>query len=189
MNPHTQCQCPECNGTGAHKPNCWLCDGDRIIKIEKALSEGYSEEYLEDAYDGECMCPADECRGDSCELCEGDGVVDRQAVEDEVTRVLLCAQSGTLPPRLHRLPYGRIVMEDALLANFAGGVCEDRGWIRWYRSILGDEISLTPAGEIEAKARSWDYARRKDTTLCPIDDLGRLDDDGAPSRPQQEVRQ
>lgn len=178
-----KCTCPECNGTGASKPDCWLCAGERIVKIKKALAEGFTEDDLEEAYDGECYCPADECRGDSCELCEGEGKVAPQVVEDEITRVLLYGLTRSIPPRITRNHYGRPCESDDLLANFAGGVCRENGWINWYRSILGDEVSLTPAGEAEAQSRAWGWARRRDLTLGPIDDLGRLDDDGSPASP------
>lgn len=173
-----QCTCPACHGTGAYKPDCWLCEGEMIIKVEKALAEGYSEADIEDAHDGECRCPADECRGDSCELCEGSGTITVQQREDEITRVLMYGLTQTIPPRITRNHLGRIYETDDLLANFAGGVCQERGWIRWYRSILGDDLSLTPAGEIEARHREWNWLRRRDVMLGPIDDNGRWADDG-----------
>lgn len=175
-----KCTCPECEGTGAYKPDCWLCKGEMLIKIKKALAEGYSESDLEDAYDGECRCPADECRGDSCELCEGDGTITVQQRDDEITRVLMYGITKVIPPRITLTHYGRVHTSDELLANFAGRVCEERGWIRWFRSMLGDEVSLTPAGEAEALSRAWEWARRHDVTLGPVDDFGRFDDDGAP---------
>lgn len=182
------CTCPECEGTGAYKPDCWLCDGEMIIKIEKALAEGYSESDLEDAYDGLCRCPADECRGDSCDLCEGDGTVAVQQREDEITRVLMYGLTRTIPPRISRSHYGRIYESYDLLSNFAGAVCKERGWIRWFRSVLGDEVSLTPSGEAEARSREWGWLRRRDVTLGPVDDKGRLEDDGAPPYSQAPLR-
>lgn len=176
------CTCPECEGTGAYKPDCWLCEGQMIIKIETALAQGYSESDLEEAYDGYCSCPSYECRGDSCELCEGDGKITVQEREDEITRVLMYGLTKSIPPRITRNHYGRPCESDELLSSFAGGVCRERGWISWFCSILGDEVSLTPAGELEAQSRAWAWARRRDLTLGPVDDLGRLDDDGAPAR-------
>lgn len=174
------CTCPECNGTGAYKSDCWLCAGERIIKVEKALAEGFSEGDLEEVYDGECDCPADECWGDSCVLCEGYGRISERERDDEITRVLIYGLTQSLPPRLSRNAYGRVVEGDELLARFAGGECREKGWVRWYGSILGDELSLTPAGKAEADSRAWGWARRRDVTLGPVDDFGRLDDDGAP---------
>lgn len=180
MDDIQKCTCPECDGTGAYKPDCWLCAGDMSIKVEKAVAEGYSASYLEDAYDGECRCPADDCNGDSCDLCEGDGKVSPQRVEDEITRVLMYGVTRSIPMSISRNHFGRICESDDLLSNFAGRVCRERGWIDWYCSVLGDEVSLTKAGEAEAESRSWDWARRRDVTLGPIDDMGRLADDGAP---------
>ena len=175
-----ECTCPECNGTGAYKPDCWLCAGEMIIKVEKAVAEGWSESDLEDAYDGECRCPADDCNGDSCDICEGYGKTSPQRVEDEITRVLMYGLTRSIPPSISRNHFGRVYESDDLLSNFAGRLCRERGWINWYRSVMGDEVSLTKAGEAEAEDRAWDWARRRDVTLGPIDDLGRLADDGAP---------
>lgn len=176
----TRCSCPECNGTGAYDPDCWLCEGERIVKVEKALAEGYAESDLDDAYDGECCCPADDCRGDSCALCGGDGTITPEQREDEITRVLIYGLTKTIPPRITRNHYGRPCESDDLLALFAGRECRERRWIDWYCSILGDEVSLTPAGKAEAESRAWAWARRRDVTLGPVDDFGRLADDGAP---------
>lgn len=176
--------CPECDGTGAYDPDCWLCEGEMIIPIQKALDEGYSEKDLEDAYDGYCRCPADECRGDSCDLCEGDARVTQKTIDDEITRVLLCAKNGTLPARRYVLPNGRISHSDELLARFAGAECRERGWIHWFVSFMGDEISLTPAGEDEARKREIDWLRDCDVSLRYIDDVGRFEDDGGPARPE-----
>jgi hypothetical protein len=174
--------CPECNGTGAYEPDCWCCDGEMIIPIAKALENGFSEEDLEDAYDGHCRCPSDECQGDPCDLCGGDGRVAHQTIEDEITRTLLCAKHGHIPARRRRLHYDRVAFDDALLARFAGCECKDRGWITWYRSIFGDEISLTASGEAEAEKRAVGWARGADVSLCWIDDDGRFADDGGNAR-------
>lgn len=172
-------ECLECEGTGAHMPDCWLCSGERTIKIEKALAEGYTLEDLEAASpeDDYCRCPADECQGDSCELCEGDGTMEGWRLEHEVTRVLTMAKTGLMPPRLH-LYNRQIIRSDELLANFAGRIARDRGWIRWFCSILGDEISLTPDGEREYDARVYDWHRQQDVENCLIDIAGRWVDDG-----------
>ncbi|MBO6755727.1 MAG: hypothetical protein JJ902_05340 [Roseibium sp.] len=176
--------CPECDGTGAYKPDCWLCEGEMIIPVQKALDEGFAEDDLEDAYDGYCRCPSYECHGDSCDLCEGEGRVTQRTIDDEITRVLLCAMDGIVPARRYVLASGRISHSDELLARFAGVECRKRGWISWFVSIMGDEISLTPDGEVEARKRQIEWLREGDVSLRYIDDVGRFEDDGGPSRPE-----
>ncbi|WP_269581927.1 hypothetical protein [Roseibium sp. Sym1] len=175
--------CPECNGTKAYKPDCWLCQGEMVIPIKKTIEEGYSVNDLEDAYDGQCRCPAWDCNGDPCDLCDGYGKVEPHVIEQEITRVLLCAMNGTVPPRCSSSWFGRAYESDDLLAKFAGVECRERGWIWWFVSVFGDEISLTQAGEEEARKRQVEWLRTKDVSLRHIDDIGRFEDDGGPPSP------
>lgn len=172
-------KCEECNGTGAYKPDCWLCGGSREITIKAAIDERYSLEELE-LYDLHyCRCPADECHGDSCDLCEGSGKMEDWRLEHEVTRVLIMAKTDFMPDRLFRLHNGRKVWDaDALLSTFAAAICRDRGWINWFTSIFGDEIDLTEAGEQEFETRIHDWHKLHDSDNRSIDDFGRWADDG-----------
>lgn len=141
--------CMECDGTGAYKPDCWLCEGEMEVPISEALENGYALGDLETYPDEDvCRCPAYECRGDTCGICEGSGEMEDWRLEHEVTRVLIMAKTDVMPPRL-RLYNRRIIRSDDLLAVFAGRVAKERGWIWWFCSIFGDEISLTPDGERE----------------------------------------
>lgn len=178
-NPNT-INCPECDGTGAYAPSCWLCEGTRDVKIERAIAEGYDIDDLEVYDDGYCRCPAYECRGDSCDLCEGDGKVDPRVPEDEITRVLVFGLADFIPPRRYRLHNGRTVDHDELLARFAAAECRERGWLHWFVSVFGDELSLTPEGEAEAGRRYPDWVKGRDVHHAPIDALGRWADDGGP---------
>lgn len=171
-------KCLECNGTGAYKPDCYLCEGKMEVKVSVALDHGYSAGDLE-IYDGEdvCRCPAYECNGDLCVICEGSGEMDAWRTEHEVTRVLIAAKTGSPPPRLFRGCWGS-TWSDELLSTFAGDIAQERGWLRWFQSILGDEISLTPAGKAEYEARIFDWHKQHDVSNCPIDIGGRWADDG-----------
>lgn len=171
-------KCLECNGTGAYKPDCYLCEGSMEIPVKLALEEGWNLDELE-VYEGEdiCRCPSEDCHGDSCQICEGSGEMDGWRTEHEVTRVLITAKSGHIPLRLYRGYWGS-TWNDERLSSFAGELCHERNWITWFRSILGDEISLTPAGEAEYSARIFDWHRQHDVTKCQIDIGGRWADDG-----------
>lgn len=174
-----QVTCFECDGTGAYKSDCWLCEGAQMVTVKKAQAEGYHLDDLEDIEDdGYCRCPAYECNGDSCGLCEGSGKMEHWRAEHEVTRVLICAHSGHIPGRMHLLGNIRRIFNDELLSNFAGRICRDREWINWFTSVFGDEISLTPAGEAEYEARIFDWHKQKDVDNCALDIGGRWADDG-----------
>ncbi|MFC5358193.1 hypothetical protein [Azospirillum himalayense] len=89
--------CPTCNGTGADKPDCWLCKGDRRIKAHAAYRHGYKKADLEDLEnDGWCDCPA--CHGESCRTCEGNGTVHADYLWREAQRVLLSEDARNTGP-------------------------------------------------------------------------------------------
>lgn len=175
-----QTRCMDCDGTGASKPNCWLCGGRRFIKISKAIREGYQRHHLEGIEDGECYCPSDECRGDTCSFCEGMGTRDKDDIEIEVSRVLICALTGKLPSTPYKSDYGRVFWNESnYLSNAAGRICEDRGWIRITRMLVfGESIDLSEAGRLEAERRLPDWMAQFDVSLAPVDDYGRWGDDG-----------
>ena len=170
-------QCPECQGTGAYMPDCWLCKGSRDVLMSEALEEGYVEEDLDFIDDGYVVCPVYGCHGEICSLCHGDGEVLEYEIDHEITRVLVYGLEERLPPRITN-HYGRRYHTYDFLARFAGKYCRDKGWIYWFVSVFGDEISLTKEGMAEAKARRWGWYAGLDSTTCPYDDAGRWCDDG-----------
>lgn len=169
-------KCAECRGTGAEEPDCELCRGGMFVSIRKAIRHGWRREDLEDAGEGDCLCP--QCDGDLCDQCMGDGTVGLGVNEQQETRVLIFGLVGSIPPVRWRDPYGRAREHDALLVSSAGRAVRDKGWISWFTSIFGDEVRLTPAGKVEALTRLFDWTRLRDVTLGPVDDFGRWGDDG-----------
>lgn len=109
---------------------------------------------LED--DGIGDCPS--CQGEECQSCEGSGAVPENYMQRERERILLTAlNDGRIFPRIavdtfvpyrKRTPITRIhVDHEAYLSNAAGDVCRRAGEIHWFRTIFGDEISLTNLGK------------------------------------------
>lgn len=179
--------CFECNGTGADQPDCWLCRGKMFISVHKARREGYSADDIED-YKGSCRCPADECRGDSCEWCDGAATVDPGLFEREVTRVLICAGLGHIPETPVRFHGGWRRSSRLLLSPAAGRYCKKQGWIGWWRSMFGDDISLTDAGRHEFDRRHPAWVAQFDCDWRPYDEDGRFADDGGASSASSQNR-
>lgn len=172
--------CPDCYGSGAYCPDCWLCKGARFVKVRKALANGYSREDLENVENGECLCPTWDCRGDHCTFCEGTGEREPADIEREVTRVLICALTGRIPGSPYRTHYGRVLWNDGdLLSLAAGRFCEERRWVRiWRELVFGDDLILTGAGRVEAERRLPGWLAQYDVSLCHVDDDGRWGSDG-----------
>ena len=171
--------CPDCDGTGARNPNCWVCKGMRSPRWRRCVALGFPKTDLDEIEDdGYCRCPSMECHGDSCDLCMGDGQVSSDVPETEVTRVLIFGLTQVLPNRYRLSSYGRWLHDDGYLSTSAGAECQKRGWITRHNSIFGHEVYLTDAGRIEAERRIGGWHALHDCTLRHIDDDGRMADDG-----------
>jgi hypothetical protein len=171
--------CGDCEGSGAHRSDCWLCKGRRYIRAKLAYRHRYRKEDLDDIEDdGYCRCPA--CGGDTCVWCNGDGEVAADIEAQQETRVLVYGLTQRIPPLRVRQYWrgGRVALDDALLSTHAARACRDKGWINWFCSVFGDEIYLTPLGEAEAKRRYVGWLCSFDSTQAPLDIHGRFDDDG-----------
>lgn len=156
----TQIECPECDGTGADKPDCYCCKGRRTIHWRAAIRHGFKKrdmQNLED--DGIGDCPS--CEADQCQACEGSGAVPGNYMQRERERILLTALNDrrifpriivdTFVPYRKRTPVTRVYVDhDAFLSNAAGEVCRRAGEINWFRTIFGDEISLSNRGYLAA---------------------------------------
>lgn len=172
-------KCFECAGTGAACPDCWLCEGHMTVHWRRAVRQGWMKGDLDlDAGSDYVTCPRDECRGDYCDVCRGDGIVGRGLFQVEVTRVLVFGLKQRLPPVVERFTYPnprtlpalvaklkprdrflyacqapRIVDRERLLSAQAARYCMERRWGNRLNSIFGHEFYLTPAGEAEAERR------------------------------------
>lgn len=141
-------ECADCDGTGAEKPDCYLCKGMRSIKVRRAYAFGWRKGDLRDIEDdGHCECP--HCEGHSCGYCEGDGQRPLAEMRQEVARVLHYARRGRNLPPLRVIDHrGNPKWDhDAYLSKAATRACRNAGLISWFCSAFGDELSLTPAGE------------------------------------------
>lgn len=169
-------KCLQCEGTGAYNPTCWLCEGELYVSVTHAKDAGYTLDISDNGKD--CRCPADGCYGDCCEVCEGTGMVEQRVLDDEVTRVLMYGLSQKIPPRLYRFNHRTLVEYGELLSDFAGAICRENKWINHHRSIFGDNVHLTDAGEIEAKNRVHGWHKSMDADTSKIDTFGCWADDG-----------
>lgn len=148
-------KCFDCNGTGGDD-DCYLCAGNRVISVRKALRNGYEKDNLEEVYEGRCDCP--HCHADSCDLCDGMGTITPEVREREITRVLIFGLTQRIPPVIeritHRNGYSRVYDHERLLSSGAAWECKRRGW-SWRVNILafGHELHLHEAGKIEAMKR------------------------------------
>lgn len=174
-------QCPDCDGTGAKEPDCWLCRGKREVSIRRAMKEGWTRNDLKDSVIDRywCICPRDECRGEECHLCEGSGKIEPSTLDVEETRVLICAKTDDIPPR-YSFHAGRWMTLDhrSLLSISAARRCRDKGWITWFCTVFGDELDLTEVGEQEAERRLVEWSAAHDSRRQPYDEWARWADDG-----------
>lgn len=147
----THVTCPDCNGTGAEKPDCWLCQGRMEVHWRRAIRNGWTKKELESRMqdDDYAICPS--CDGYTCDHCEGDGKVPASVVEQERDRALIFALTQTFPPFLHPGPRGGILVKDRLLSRAAVCTIRDERLANWFCSMLGDEVYLNDAGEQAAR--------------------------------------
>jgi hypothetical protein len=174
--------CPDCRGTGAMNPDCWVCKGARTIRWRRAVALGWSKGDLcnLDPTDPYCDCPSDQCQGDECGLCGGDGIVRIDVPEIEITRALIFLSTGAIPPRYERAESGRLHVDtEALLSVSAARICEERGWGWRLNSIFGHEFHARDAGLEEAARRMPAWVCAHDSDNRSIDWHGRLADDGS----------
>lgn len=147
--PLFKMDCPECNGTGAEDPDCWLCKGDRTIRVHRAYRNGYKKADLENVEDdGLCDCPA--CDGHTCGTCEGDGTVLTDYLWREAQRVLLSALQGCKEPfpRIEWSERGGSVDVDALLSPAGHAWLYDLG-LSYGRigNMFSEWVNLSREGE------------------------------------------
>ncbi len=147
--PLFEINCPECDGTGAEKPDCWLCKGELTIKVQKAYRHGYKKDDLENLEDdGYCDCPA--CDGETCHTCEGGGKVRADYLWREAQRVLLTATKDcrTLFPDMEWIREVGIIDADKLLSPAAHGWLYDLGYsFGRFNNMFSDFILLSEEGE------------------------------------------
>lgn len=150
--PLFKMDCPECSGTGAEVPDCWLCKGDRTIRPAKAYRNGYKKADLE-IEDGWCECPA--CHGYTCETCEGGGTVSTDYLWREAQRVLLSALRDCKEPfpRIEWSERGGTVDVDALLSPAGHAWLYDLG-LSYGRisNMFSEWVNLSREGEQAAAA-------------------------------------
>lgn len=171
-------RCFECAGTGAACPDCWLCEGHMSVHWRRAVNQGWAKGDLDLDGSDYATCPRDECRGDTCDVCGGDGVVERGQFQIEVTRVLVFGLTQRLPPVIERFSYPdprtfarayaaldapgrfdyansrpRIIDRGRLLSGHAASYCMEKRWGNRLNSMLGHEFYLTPKGNAEAARR------------------------------------
>ena len=101
--------------------------------------------------------------------------------EREISRVLICAGLGHIPKIPVRFHGGWRRSDRLLLSPAAGRHCKKQGWIGWWRSIFGDDISLSDAGRREFEKRHLDWVTQFDSDWRPYDEDGRFADDGGRS--------
>ena len=180
--PQARVKCDDCAGTGAHKPDCWLCKGQRSISLKKAYRHGYKLKDLEEVYDDYCDCPV--CDGDSCVFCSGEGQVDQiEAVQQRVRIFAYTANRGAMPKFFYFDSRGflKVSKEEPsyYLAAAAMREIREAGDAHWFTSVFGDEIMLTKQGEAKVK-QMW----REYRLLCrrAAADARKLRDWGAAAR-------
>lgn len=178
--------CPECNGTGADDPDCWLCEGYMSVKTRKAVKAGFDKEDLDDEGDGYCRCPA--CGGDSCEACSGDGRQPADYMRREMARVLLTASEhigcSDLFPDIRWTGggpdwyFGGIIDVDSRLSRTAHGkLYELRMSWGLSSSVFSDHVHISDDGERAVQ----EFLARTETA-----DLIRMWQAGNPWSPRQE---
>lgn len=146
--PLFEVTCPECAGTGANKPDCWLCKGEMTIRAKKAHRHGYKNEDLENLEDGYCDCPV--CRGETCYACEGTGTVRADYLWREAQRVLLTATKSCRPIFPDMEWFGRvgIIDDDKLLSPAAHAWLYDLGYSYGrFNNMFSDSILVSEDGE------------------------------------------
>jgi hypothetical protein len=122
------------------------------MKLRRAYALGYKKDELEIEEDGWCRCPR--CGGDSCGNCLGDGYVYPEVARQQMVRVLLCGYTGDVPPLIYTDQWGRAHRDNnAYLSRAAAAEARERGYIHWFCTFMGDEISLTRAGEAALRAQ------------------------------------
>lgn len=175
-----QVECGDCKGTGARYPECHVCRGERTVRWRRAVALGWKKEWLEnlDPDDPYCDCPASLCCGDWCEFCMGDGVVDAEVADQQITRALVFGVTGHIPPIITRDHYGRIRRRDAYLSTSARDAMIERGLARYSCSMLGDDFWLTDAGKLAADGAVAAWSRMNDSMIAPHDDDGRWEGEG-----------
>lgn len=140
--------CLECRGTGAEKPDCWLCRGNLTISTRKARRNGFDKDRLIglEPTDSLCYCPA--CDASTCLACDGDGKVPPAWEDQERDRILICAAAdhNEIPPRYTR--YG--ADNDALLCLSVANGMRDIGVSR---SLLSDCLHLRADDEVARAAK------------------------------------
>lgn len=182
-------RCVECEGTGSSKPDCWMCKGDRSVSLKKAYRHGYKKVDLPEVYDddGYCGCPVCDWDAHSCIFCGGDGEVDAFVAEQQRNRVLVFGLQSSwrarIPPTFEVDDIGMLaIFRDAseYMSAEAVSVLRTEGLVQWLRSMLGDEVYLTPAGKAAARVawkeyrvlcRRWvadERARRTVRSFLPI---------------------
>jgi hypothetical protein len=180
--------CPDCEGHGTEQWECHVCDGSGTLKWRRAVALGYKKSYLAglDSADDYCDCPRWECRcRDTCDTCAGDGYIATAVLEAEITRVLIFGITDSIPPRYrpnhHTGHLQANFSGEGVLSRWAGNECEKRRWCHISFDIFGHSLSLTDAGEAEAHKRMAEWIASHDVNWHPVDQDGRLADDGCPN--------
>lgn len=159
--------CPDCDGTGAEKDDCWLCKGQMSIHWRRAIRERYKFGDLEFFDDDYVRCPS--CNGYTCDHCEGDGRVLASVVEQERDRALVMAVDDRreFPPFLYRFHGGGTkLLTDRRLSRAAVVGLRKNGMVHWYvNAVFGDEISLTTKGEEAARVAKVRHTLRCGTAI------------------------
>lgn len=157
-------ECTACKGTGSSHPDCKLCRGYRTVKAKRAYAFRWKKADLVDLDDdGYCECPSCGDDATTCMFCYGDGTTDPIIHEQQRMRVLIQAKHGFIP-LVFRHDYRGFFIRDEnmyLLSNEAAGALREDGMLRWYCSVFGDELYLTPKGK-EAAKEAW----REYRALC-----------------------
>ena len=157
----TATKCSECKGTGSSEPECRTCKGERWITAKRAYRHGWRKaDLIEMSMDGWCECP--ECYDDArtCMFCNGNGNGDPFIDNQQQMRVLVCALNGTIPLVFRTEVRGDFIQDGDmfLLSRQATRQCRDDGFIYWFSSPFGDQISLSDKGKLEAK-KAWSEYR------------------------------
>lgn len=154
-------QCKECEGTGSSVPGCKLCKGHRSIEIKHAHAGGWKNSDLTglDYGDGYCDCPR--CDAVSCMFCEGDCIVEPIVNTQQEMRVLVYGLGGRIPPVFRTDFRGKFAPDDDmhLLSRSAVAACREKGLVSWFVSVFGDEVYLTPEGEVAARDAWKEYRK------------------------------
>lgn len=160
MRPYIKC--PDCNGTGSSVPDCSVCHGYLSMPWRAFMRHGYRKaDLIICGSDDFADCPR--CDADHCALCHGDGQVHPAEADQQRERVLIFGLTNELVPIIrqggirgahHRLD------RDPLLSREAAHQLRHEGKLHWFRSVFGDDIMLTPAGEEAARVAKVRHALR-----------------------------